>query len=203
MLAVTYTDATSTAPSSVKIKGTLAGLSPGDGGWHVHSGYSCAQDAVGYAYEAGNRVSDAAGPAHYGDTSSDGGSDPWSGVTYTADASGVTHLDKTMTGCANLASAHPCPATPPRPPAPAPLCYCAQTHRSTRGAHSFSIDVVDVLPVFGHALVVHQQGTGTRIGCGVIGGAFGVSAASVTTCAPAPPPAPRPQRRLLCPTAPA
>ena len=196
MLAVTYTDATSEAPSSVTVRGTLAGLSPGNGGWHVHSGYSCAQNALDPAYEnlPGNRASDAAGPAHYGDTSSSGGSDPWSGIEYTADAAGVAHLDKTMTGCANLTSPHPPPPF---------LRYCAQTLCSTRGAHSFSIDVADVLPVFGHALVVHQQGTGTRIGCGVIGGAFGVSAASVTTCAPAPPPAPRPQRRLLCPTAPA
>ena len=123
MLAVTYTDATSTAPSSVTVRGTLAGLSPGNGGWHVHSGYSCAQNALDPAYEnlPGNRVSDAAGPAHYGDTSSSGGSDPWSGIEYTADAAGVAHLDKTMTGCANLTSPHPTPpsfGTAPRPSAP-------------------------------------------------------------------------------------
>ena len=44
----------------------------------------------------------------------------------------------------------------------------------------FSLYEYDRLAVFGRTVVVHD-GAGTRVGCGVIGGAFGVSSASVTT----------------------
>ena len=66
--------------AGVRIAGTLAGLAPSSGGgWHVHSGYTCA-DADGVF-------------GHYFTR----GADPWV-TTYTADAQGVAQIDETMDG---------------------------------------------------------------------------------------------------------
>ena len=69
---------------SIRVHGVVTGLQPGaTGGWHVHSGFTCT-DAFG--------VLD-----HYYDATN-GQSDPWSAVRYTADASGVAEVDLTMPG---------------------------------------------------------------------------------------------------------
>ena len=62
--------------------GIFAGLQPSvSGGWHVHTGASCAEDGAvgGHYYEQG-------------------GSDAWSSIQYTADSSGVAVISQPMVG---------------------------------------------------------------------------------------------------------
>ena len=64
-------------PSGVQLRGTLSGLPASTSGrWHVDSGYSC-DDAAGV----------------FGHYFAAGGADPWTGVSYTSDGSGVAQLD--------------------------------------------------------------------------------------------------------------
>ena len=69
------------AEGGLRTHGTIVGLEPSlTGGWHIHSGYSCAETrAVG---------------GHYYDA----GPDPWNigNTFYQADANGVAQIDKTM-----------------------------------------------------------------------------------------------------------
>merc|ERR1719473_170212 len=79
-----------TAPTSTGIwqMGVFTGLQSGaTGGWHVHTGSSCAE-AAGV---------DGDGPPHYGDTRPSG-SDPWASSTYTANGNGVAEIDQAMAG---------------------------------------------------------------------------------------------------------
>ena len=122
-----------TSDAGVMITGTLAGLEANvEAGWHVHTGYSCDKPL--------KEAVDGDGPAHYGDTQSSGGSDPWANVKYMSDSMGVAQVDMDISG--------------------------------------FSLMTVDTWPMFGHTVVVHASDS-SRAGCGVIGGMFGVSAASV------------------------
>ena len=64
------------------VSGTLTGLqADAQGGWHVHAGFSCESvDSV------------------FGHFLSTGGSDPWSGLTYSSDQRGVAQVDAVVSG---------------------------------------------------------------------------------------------------------
>jgi Cu/Zn superoxide dismutase len=55
----------------ITVRGTVVGLPPGTAGWHVHAGYSC---------DSGDGV--------FGHHTLEDGTDPFLGLTYTADATG-------------------------------------------------------------------------------------------------------------------
>ena len=69
-------------PLGLQLGGVVTGLPPlarGRGGWHVHEGHTCSEDA--------------GVKGHY---TARGGADPWLDVKYDTDASGVAHLDRLM-----------------------------------------------------------------------------------------------------------
>ena len=68
------------SPTGVALRGTLAGLAPGTGGFHVHGGYTC-DDAAGVF-------------GHY----YEGADDPWAATTATADASGAATVALDVAG---------------------------------------------------------------------------------------------------------
>ena len=112
----------------ISIQGTIAGLESNvNGGWHVHSGYSCDkhEGVKGHYYDSDNLPPSL---------------DPWNDVYYTSDANGVADIDLHM--------------------------------------GNFTLATWDRFPIFGRTIVTHDGGK-TRHGCGVIGGAFGVTNAMV------------------------
>ena len=77
------------AEDGLRTHGTIVGLEPSlTGGWHIHSGYSCAETPAG--------LTTGAVGGHYYDAGA--GPDPWNigNTFYVADAKGVAQIDKTM-----------------------------------------------------------------------------------------------------------